>query len=247
MGYIVTRSELRSQLRDEIRYVASSGAGSDAELNRRLQREVRRVWEKLTRTADGVGMGTLTKTIATGDPDGYVPGERVPLPDDFRRVSDIWVDKGAPELGTPAEVEGLAVQGTAVPYRWPLLYYVDGPGQQSGGTAVVAQQIRLFPDWREGQVLTLLYVRQPPSLGDPEQPADDTIDVDLLAEPVVRYVVARAAVRSVSRDDAQGYQRALDEMAQAEDDFERTRALRVGSPLRLSSFQRRPGRTAPWP
>lgn len=246
MGYIVSRADLREQLRDEIRYAAPSGAGGDAELNRRLQRELRRVWERLTRTADGVGMGTLTKTIATGDPDGYVPGDRVPLPDDFRRVSEFWVDRATPVLGTPAEVEGLAVQGTVVPYRVPLLYYIDGSGQQSGGTAVVAQQIRLFPAWREGQVMTLLYVRQPPSLGDPANPADDAIEVDLLAEPLVRYVVARAAVRSVSREDAQGYARAQEELAEAEDDFERTRALRVGSPLRLASFQRRPGRQAPW-
>jgi hypothetical protein len=244
MAYTITRADLRARLRDEIRYCSSSGAGADADLNRRLQRHVADVWEEMVATAQGVGMATLTKTIATGDPDGYEPGDRVPLPADFRRQSLLKVDRAEPTASTPQELESFAVDAVAVPGRGALRYYLEGPGQDTSVSPPVptAQQIRLYPPWREGQVLTLVYVVQPPTLGDPADVADDVIELDLIHEPAVRYIVCSTAVDAVSREDDKGYQRALERCARAEDRFTRALARRAGPPPSLSSYRHRGGR-----
>lgn len=240
MAYILTRAELLQRLRDLIKYVATSGAGSDAELNRRLQYQVSQVWERIIATSQGVGRATLTKTIAAADPDGYVPGEFVPLPSDFRRLELLLVNDREPDSSTPQELERLAVfGGTSVPGNAGLLFYLDGPGQDTTVSPPVPkdQRIRLYPDWQEGQTLLAFYVVQPPTLGDPADPLDDTIALDLIHEPVVRYVVARACTDAVSREDQQGYQRAKDERADAEDEFTRALARRIGAPPPLSAYR----------
>jgi hypothetical protein len=246
MAYIVTREDLRGRLRDEIRYCSTSGAAGDADLNRRLAREVARVWERMIATSQGVGMATLNKTIAVGEPDGFVPGERVPLPDDFRRLVLLRVDKSEPGASTPQELESLAMASAPAPGNVALLYYLDGPGQDTSVSPPVPtpQQIRLYPDWRTGQVVLLVYAVQPPTIGDPADPTDDAIELDLIHEPAVRYVVARTLVRAVSREDQQGYQRAQEELEEAQDEFTRSLAMRAGPPPALSSYRHRPGRWA---
>lgn len=242
MAFLVTREDLRLQLREEIRYCSTSGAGSDVDLNRRLQREVNRVWERLVPTAQGVGQGALSVTITPGDPDGYEPGARIPLPSDFRRLVLLRVDRYEPAPSTPQEVESYAVGAVTAPANVGLLYYLTGPGQDTDVDPPVptAQQVRLWPDWRAGQQVVLVYAVQPPTLGDPADAADDTIELDLMHEPVVRYVVSRAAVRSVNREDQQGYQRAVEEQMAAEDEFTRAIARRSDAPP-LSSYRKRRG------
>lgn len=241
MAFLVTREDLRQRLRDEVKYCSTAGAGADADLNRRLQREVNRVWERMTATAQNVGQATLSKTIAVAEPDGYVPGARVPLPADFRRAVQLLVDGQPPELRTAAKVEYLAESGVAAVGSVGHVYYFDGPSQDTSGPTPVPtdQQIRLFPDWTAGQSLVLVYAVQPPTLGDPADAGDDGIELDLVHEPAVRLVVARACVRSVSREDQQGYLRAKDEQAEAEEEFTRALARREAGALPLASFRNR--------
>jgi hypothetical protein len=243
MAYTITRESLRQRVRDEIRYCSTAGAGSDAELNRRLQRCVEDVWEEMVATAQGVGMATLTKTIATGDPDGYVPGDRVPLPDNFRRLSLLRVDRAEPWPSTPQETEAIAADVVGFPGNVALIYYLDGPGQDTNVDPPVptGQQIRLYPPWREGQVLVLTYVVQPPTLGDPDDAGDDVIELDLVHAPTVRYVVSSTAVDSVSREDDRGYQRAQERKAMAQNAFQRALAMRIGPPPSLRSYRHRGG------
>lgn len=248
MAYTLTREALRRRLRRRIRYCSTAGAGSDELLNEWLQEEVSQVWERMVATSQGVGITTLRKTIAAGDPDGYVPGERVPLPANFRRLILLRVDKAEPDVSTPQELETFAEIGAAVPGNSALLYYLDGPGQDTSGPlpAPTQQQIRLYPDWLEGQALFLLYAVQPPTLGDPSDVGDDAIELDLIHEPAVRYIVARACVAAVSREDQQGYQRALEEQSMAEEEFTRALALRTGAPPPLRSYKHRPNRRLPF-
>lgn len=241
MAYLLTRAELRQRLRDLIKYVATSGAGSDAELNRRLQYQVSQVWERMVATSQGVGRATLRKTIAVAEPDGYVPGDFVPLPDDFRRLELLLVDGAEPRSATPQQLERAADGGPGGPGA--TLFYLDGPGQDVTVVPPVPrdQRIRLYPGWRAGQTLLMFYVVQPPTLGDPANPAHDTYEIDLMHDPAVRYVVARACVDAVSREDEQGYQRAKEERADAEDEFTRALAKRIGAPPPLSSYRHRAG------
>lgn len=246
MAYTITRANLRRRLRDLIKYVATSGAGSDADLNRHLQYAVSAVWDRMLRTAQGFGRGALSKTIAALDPDGYVPGDFVPLPDDFRRLDLLLVDGLEPISSTPMEVETIAAQSAASPIPGGLLYYLDGPGQDTTVDPPVPkeQRIRLYPPWRAGQVLALGYVVQPPTLGDAADAGDDVIELDLVSDPVVRFVVARAAVDCVSREDQQGYQRAQQERVEAEDEMSRALSVRAGGPVSLRSYRHHAGRRA---
>jgi hypothetical protein len=243
MAYLLTRADLLQRLRDMIKYVAASGAGSSAELNRRLQYQVSQVWERMVSTAQGVGRATLSKTIAVADPDGYVPGDFVPLPSDFRRQELLLIDGQEPDTRTPQEIERWAAQGNLGAIGGVLSFYLDGPGQDTTVSPPVPkdQRIRLFPAWQAGQSLVLHYVVQPPTLGDAADPLDDTIELDLIHEPSVRYIVARACVDAVSREDQNAYQRAKEERADAEDEFTRALARRVGPPPPLSSYRHRPG------
>lgn len=243
MAYSVTRENLRRRLRDIVKYVATSGAGSDADLNRHLQYAVSGVWDRMLRTAQGFGRGSLSKTIAVAEPDGYVPGDFVPLPDDFRRLELLLVDGREPISSTPMEVETIAAQGSIAPVTGGLLYYLDGPGQDRtvDPPLVKEQRIRLYPPWAAGQVLSLGYVVQPPTLGDASDSGDDGITIDLVSDPVVRYTVARAAVDCVSREDQQGYQRAQQERVEAEDEMVRALSVRAGGPVSLRSYRHRSG------
>ena len=235
IGTTFTRGQLRERLRSEIRYQGAAGATTDDALNFNLQLALSRVFEILSRTDQGILTTTLEVTIATGDPDGQVPGERVPLPADFRRVSSLLVNRYEAYRSNPSELHRLRNSRISQVGSLRRKYTLSGPGQTTLEVSLPTQ-LEIYPGWVEGDVYSLLYVTQPPTLGDPADVLDDALIVDLLMEPVVRAVIARAGIRSLSRTDVQGQQRMAKEATEAEAEFDDARAVRGGDVRTLASY-----------
>ena len=236
---VLTRQQLRDRLRRKIRYTGSAGATQDAQLNAELQDAVSEVYEILSSSSDGILDKEIQVTIASGDPNGQVPGERVPLPDDFRRVASLYVNRYPAEVSNPSQVHRLrndVLQADAT-YDFYRRYYVSGASQDDAG-AIVPEQLELYPAWAEGDIYSLLYVTLPPFLGDPTAPADDAASVDYMMDSVVRAIVARAGIASLSRDDEQGRARLLQEAMRAETEFAEARTQRAGGVRYLRDYDR---------
>lgn len=232
-----TRAQLRDLVADE-RRVTFSGTAEKARVNRDIQIAVSRVWEILTRTDQGIGLATREVTIAEGALLDQVPGPSVPLPDDFRRVVALRVNGCEARRVPPAEMlamrDALAAYGRGRHVQRP--YYVSGPGQITDAqliTTAVAARLEVYPDWAVGDQYTLLYVVQPPAL------LDDAAEIDLLMEPVVRYIVAMAAFRGTARDDQTERARLSGVMTEAAAEFDPARAVRAGGTRRLSDYRPR--------
>jgi hypothetical protein len=241
IGSIYSRAELRQRLRDEVLLATSSGAASDERLNRSLQVAINGVWDILIRSDQGIGVTTESLTIATGDPDGIVPGPSIPLPSDFRRLLDLRISNDQVERTTPSEMFRRRQDAAPSSRR---TYYVGGPTQgpvdpTTGIAAAVGATLETHPDLVDGDTIVMLYSTQPPDLGDPADPAQDVRTVDLLHDPVARYVVARAGMRALSRDDQEGRSRLAAEAAMAQAEFDPARAVRAGGIRRLSDYGRR--------
>lgn len=165
----------------------------------------------------------------------------MPLPTDFRRISSLFIGQYEAQRSNPAELHRLrnydAIAPSITGGQLGQYYTVSGPSQDDASQNV-GPQLETFPDWREGQTYSLLYVTQPPDLGDPDDPADDAVVVDFLMEPVVRAVVARAGIRSLSRDDNEGRARLEAEYARATAEFDPARAVRAGGVRTLQSYDR---------
>jgi hypothetical protein len=226
MAYPYTRAQLRQRVLIESHSKSDSGAFATDRVNAVLQYALAHTWETLTATDQAFGERLLEKTVDASNTDGWTPGAtEIELPADFRRVEVLRRGQGFPDLVTPRQSLWSDV---ATGIGW---YYVNGPSQDTdpGGDLVVApQKLMVRPALVAGEVWKMLYVQQPPSLGDPEDTEDDTITVDLVGDGIARIVIARAIVLLQARDDVAGQNRAAAEYALARTEYDNARLQRAG-------------------
>lgn len=230
--HLQSRSQLISEVRDYLHEQADAGAYKTDVLLRHLQRALDDVWDELTASTEGPGRLTLTKTIAVGDPDGYVPGSELPMPARWRRV--VVVRRNGTRLA-PGDPEQEDLEAGRSGYYW-----IEGPDQEvdGGGLLAPAPAVLVTSDaWAAGDVLKLRYVAQAPLLTDP---TDATIDVqvDLGGAEIASAVAHVAGARAVARGDDRALARARGELAEALARF-RTRSRDAHQrPRRLADYQR---------
>lgn len=200
MARIRTRGELlaRSKREAHLRVPAGatgSAAYSDEDWNRAIADAWAQVWYEMTQGEEGYG---LSQAVLTG-----TAGPTLDLPVDF-------LDLRALRRGSSAGSALLVDRTSAIEVaRWRAdqngtfagrrlgWYYLEGPNTG------VLQRVRFFPDIQASEVIVLDYVTQEPGLGDPADTADDTISIDVLAEPVEMAIVTYARRKAVTREDLQ--------------------------------------------
>jgi hypothetical protein len=222
---------LVSEVRDYLHEQADAGAYRTDALVRHLQRALDEVWDELTASTEGPGRLTLAKTIAVGDPDGYVPGAELPMPARWRRV--VVVRRNGARL-VPGDPEQEDIEAGRPGYYW-----IEGPDQEvSGGLLAPASSVLVTSDaWEAGDVLKIRYVAQAPQLVDP---ADATIDVqvDLGGAEIASAVAHLAGAAAVARGDERALGRARASVVEALARF-RTRSRDAHQrPRRLADYQR---------
>lgn len=226
MAYPYTRATLRQRVLVESHTYSTSGAAATARVNALIQYAIGHTWETLTATDQAFAERTLEKVVSDADTDGWNPGvTAIVLPGDFRRVEEIKRGGGFPSRVTPSE--SMAWEPSSG-VGW---YYVRGPGQETdlaGDLVLASQELVVRPALRAGETWRLLYVQQPPSLGDPDNTAHDSIELDLVGDGIARIVVARAIVMMQARDDLAGQQRAAAEYGLARTEYENARQQRAG-------------------
>lgn len=247
MAYFLTRRQLRDRYRIENQRNGNSGVDTDTNINSILQYALNHTWEWLTSTDQGFGVISLVKTVAAGDVDGYIPGAtQVNLPTDFRRVIELKRNNGFPDLVSHSEAQW------RIPMNAPGWYLIGGPGQSAtldvnGNPTLIAQTIQFSPALIDQESITLVYAQQPPSLGDPTMDSPvptaaqnliDQTQLDMIADGVVRLVMARAAVLQAPKEDQFIYPRVLREYTVAQDEYQRTVSQRAGGLMPLSRFKK---------
>lgn len=195
------------RIRDDLHERADAGAYKDSLLIRHLQRATEAIWDELTSVVEGPGRVQEQRTIAAGDPDGYVPGSLVPMPARWRRLVVVRRNGCPLEPGTVDRVELGRVPGR---------YWVDGPNQVTslGLLAVSSAQLLTSEPWAQGDELDWIYVEQAPLWVDPSDAAID-VQVDLATPEIADAVSAMATARAVSRSDGEALGRARAEFSSA--------------------------------
>ncbi len=237
-----TRSALRQELRDHIKTNGHTTASySDEALNRSLARSLGDLYGFLADIGDGTAETETTLTTP-----GPGASNTVALPADFLSLRVLlFLPGGSESSAVPlAHVEpriatrDVYTQLTGQP-RW---YHLTGPAAGS-----VAQKLRVYPALSPApDELRLRYATQAPSLGDPADPGDDTIMVDLVSPPVMRALVAVAGAESVARDDRSQYERARVELQQAVQGLARVAGHGDHGVRRLADYCRSGGVRYPW-
>jgi len=229
--YLQTRTQILERIRDDLHERADAGAFKDSLLIRHLQRATEAIWDELTATVEGPGRVQEQRTIAAGDPDGYVPGSLLPMPARWRRLVVVRRNGYALEPGTVDRVELGRVSGR---------YWMDGPNQVTslGLLAVASAQLLTSEPWAQGDELDWIYIEQAPLWVDP---SDATIDVavDLASPEIADAIAAMAGARAVSRSDRDAYGKGRAEFTSALQRMKlRSRDLHQ-RPRRAEDYQRR--------
>lgn len=218
MAFTITRTEILERLRNVIHEQTSAGSYETSRLIPHLQYAIEEVWSDLTSSEDGVGRVHENFTVATGDPDGRVPGPALPLPSLLAMLVAVRRNGCRLRRGTPdrREFGGGTVATTTL--GDPAKYWIDGPNQNidsGGAVTLTAATLLTVPDWREGDVVEWVYTQNPPLLiapNDPDQ-VDPTLEItlDLLESSIVAAIVNLAATFATARGDESALQRARGE------------------------------------
>jgi len=227
--YLVSRAQMVELVREDLHEPTSGGAFTDAKTVRHMQRALDLVWDELTAQVEGPGRVQEQRTIAVGDPDGYVPGNLVPMPARWRRLVVVRQNGARLGEGRPDRADiGCA-----------LRYWVDGPNQVTSGGLLVPYSARLLTStpWAAGDELDWIYVERAPLWVDPADATRD-VQVDLASDEIATAIAAVAAARAVARSDREALGRARGELtAQLQRFKNRARDLHQ-RPRRLSDYQR---------
>jgi hypothetical protein len=228
--YLVTRAQMLQLVRDDLHEQRDAGAYTDARLIAHLQRATGDVWPELTAKVEGPGRVQEQRTIAAGDPDGYVPGNLVPMPARWQRLVVAWANGQRLDPGR----EDRADQTD------PGRYWIDGPNQVTSGGLLTPYSARLLTsfDWAAGDVLEWLYVEQAPLWTDPTDPTI-SVQVDLGLEAVASAIAGMAAARANAKGDREAYTRNRTMASEAMAQFRVRRNDQQQSPRSFASYARR--------
>lgn len=227
MSYLRSRSQLLARVRRDLHEANIA----DARILDHLQDATEEIWDDLTAIVDGPGRVREERTIAALDPDGYVPGNALPLPVRWLRFVPRTIRQNGARLkpGRP-DRDDIEVPGR---------YWIDGPTQDPGvgGQLVAASAVLLTSSaWVAGDVLEWLYVQQAPLWRDP---TDATIDVLVdLATPSIEAALSRyTAARVVARGDDVALGRARSELGVAIERYNRSKQSLAPRPRRVRDYQ----------
>lgn len=109
-----------------------------------------------------------------------------------------WVADGVSAIQDPPYAQGA--------------YYLEGGGTEfdTGMSMVVTRprRIRIMPAAMSDMTLTLVYITQAPSFGEPDNEADDSTAIDFFAQPNFTWVANRVRLMAAGRGDTQEFRAA---------------------------------------
>lgn len=184
-------------------------------------------YERMIRdTLAGIGRATRTIAVVGGS-------ETFDLPAEFRALRG-WIrsDMGTsfPRI-TPVHIDPLAAMqngwldaSQALPPAWQSgAYYLEGGGVDESNVAI-PRRIRLLPAAKGDVTITMVYVTQAPTFGDPASPADDATVIDFQVVDAYEMTVAGIRARAATRGDQKEEQKAITRWATSLDRVLRTMA-----------------------
>lgn len=223
MARLRSRASLRERAKRHAQRVSDVGNYSDAQWNRSIQEAWGKSWHEIIKTTRlGIGAQFSTVVVSTTVSDIDLPPNALSVLG-FRRSSGggVWANAQPTDFGAVIRNNWMVS-----PPPLPGVWFLIGP------TSTTPQQIRVLPSLGAGDQYTLAFTEQEPSLGDPEDPNDDTITVDVLVEPVEDAICAIARVVATTREDGAEMQRALQALQLAVTSFEDAVAVRDQGPAR---------------
>jgi hypothetical protein len=229
--YLRLRSQVLERVRLDIHETGNAGAYTDARLIAHLQVATDAVWEKISAQVDGPGRVHEVRTIAASDPDGYVPGNALPLPARLLRLVPDTLRRNG----------GLLAPGREDRADFGLggRYWIDGPTQATVGGLLTAVPGVLLTStaWSQGDQLEWLYVERAPLWVDPTNGARD-VAVDLVSTSIESAIAAITGARATAKNDRESLARArgvlAEELARLDD-----RIPDIDQPHRLADYRRR--------
>lgn len=213
MAYFRTRAQVRERLILETQRESGTGAYSDEKANSNIQNALDEIWFDLIKADEGFGITRETFTI-------LADSSTMEIPDEFFELRAIY-------LITDGETRNKILKETTyheVEERQfdiltgePYYYLLEGPGRENVASIYTdyKQRLRFWPPLRSGDKIRITATMQPPSYGDPSDVNDDTISLDLIAEPILAAIVFTAALKVLRREDNEEYKRCSVERAQA--------------------------------
>lgn len=229
--YLRSRSLVLARIRLDAHEPRNSGATTDDLLVQHLQVATDAVWERVAARSDGPGRVHETRTIAPGDPSGYVPGSVLPLPARFLSlVPDTLRQNGALLLPGRDDRNDFNVGGR---------YWLDGPTQATvlGLLQPVPRTLLTSTPWSSGDLLEWMYIERAPQWVDPADPARD-VQVDLVSTSIESAIVAITVARATAKGNREDLARARAVQAEELDRLDE-RAPDLEQPHRLVDFRRR--------
>lgn len=194
-----TRAELRA------RFVRETKRASEdvSELNRFLIDALDELWAYLV----------LSPMTDTGQVRVEIPivaaSSTLDVPSDFESLIALKVFSGTPnptgDYTIPEATSWLRVEDENFDMLTGLPQYrlLEGPSfAAAANPAPTTQRLRFFGPLIAGNTVRMTYVTTAPSLGDPDNPADDTSQIDLGTYHSEAALVALARVNAAGREDA---------------------------------------------
>ena len=220
----MARIRTRAQLRERATRYAGVSSDQASRVNRFLSEAYGKTWHGMIAGGSGSGFGRAAETIVAID------SAPVPLPAPFLYLRALTVFHGGasndwvlPKRTTDAGVHrgrGSRGQGQAFvsAVERGSEYILEGPGQEPdglGGYVQYGQRLRFVPALQVNDEIDIAYISQPPSLGDPDNTADDGITIDVISEEVESVIVGYARLGLATRLKDSEYARALGELGDA--------------------------------
>ena len=229
-----TRGQLLARL---LRYgnKGTRSASDLAQLRAYLDDAYATVWTFLTGSEDGFGLVTYPIPLAPN-------ADLIVLPENFLQLRAVLVGTGAEARTLERTTQQAALRRAPNTGRYPR-YWLEGPGKAWNGMEFLPYDLRLRFDRvvPGAEVVTLVYQHQPVSLADADGQyvdvlQDDTIAVDVIAEPIEAAIVGWARYWSAGRHDDKETARAQEVLRQAVADYTAARARDRAGAVLLSDY-----------
>ncbi|MGB0890495.1 MAG: hypothetical protein ACPGWS_09445 [Solirubrobacterales bacterium] len=244
MSFVRNRKELLDRLAADRQERLGSTGTYTAELARRqLDHAWATIWQQLTDGEGGFGIVKLDITATDSD--------TLDLPADFLSLSTLTRSFGSTQGWPVARTTWKEVKRLRIDVNPSVTTDFTGgrflfESPIAVGSQVASQRIRFFPRLNAGDIVTLVYVQQPPSLANSDGTYTDalgdaqdlTIAIDLYDDTLADACVSIARTAMANRADSKEYQLAV---SRAGDVVTKVIASRTkqdqGPPTPLSAYQ----------
>lgn len=236
---LVRVSQITARMRTLMHERATDGAYSEEILREYAQIAYEEIYEDLVACTDGNGTFQLQKTIQVAEPDGYIPGSRVPIPENLLSIAVVRRQGVDMRKGSPDRRQLLDnyLTGATAGYWW-----IDGANQTTDpvtGLLINNRAVLLVtPPFSAGELLEIIYTEQAPLLTDPTDP-DNDVEVDLISNAIFNVVAALAAALAVARDDSKALTRARQEAERVFNTYRKRLQDVDNRPIDIEAYQTR--------